>query len=224
MKMNNLIITALVGCLVAFSQASASTISVDMAGANLNFSDPDGGGAGLGTLTDAGVPADALSAMVFYVGGSTVGNLTSPPDALTLDMSVTGVPNIAVPAPNSSTFVTAPAGGSLTLEVNSGTILDLDLDNVEVVFSRINFSTFDIRFQFVGTVGSIVSQNLPFGLSLADPVTVSFSMQGTSTESGGYLTSFLGSGTGELSSIPEPATLGMALLSVLSLAGCRRRG
>lgn len=224
MKMYNLVFAALVGCLVFCAQVSAGTISIDMAGSNLNFSDPDGGGAGLGTLTDAGVPADALSALVFYVNGGTVGILTSPPDSLTLDMSVSGVPNIAVPAPNSSTFVTAPAGGTLSLGVNSGTILALDLDAVEVVYSRINFSTFDIRFQFAGSVGSIVSQNLPFSLTLGNPVNVSFSMQGTSTESGGYLTSFLGAGTGELSAIPEPATLGLALLSALSLVGCRRRG
>ncbi len=210
MKLHKLTIVALVGCVVACAQAMAGTIAIQLTGVNLNYSDPDGGGAGTGSLTDAGAPADPLSSLLFTDDGSPVGILSSPPDSLTLDLSVLGVPSIAVPGPNSSTSVSAPAGGSLTVAVNAGTMLDLDLDSVGVVYSRINFSSFDVRVLFAATVGSIVSQSLPFSLQIGNPVTASFTLQGTSTVSGGFLTKFVGAGTGVLSgAIPEPSTIAM---------------
>ena len=218
MKLHNLMFAALMGCVLASTQAVAGTIQIELTGVNISYSDPDGGGAGLGTLADAGAPADPLTAMLFSEDDVPVGTLTSPPDSLTLDLLVGSIPSIAVPGPNSSTSVTAPAGGSLTLVVNAGTILDLDLDAVEVVYSRINFSTFDIRVLFAGSVGSIVSQSLPFGLNVDNPVTVTFNLQGTSSVSGGFLTGFTGSGTGVLTApVPEPSIAMMGLGGLLSL-------
>ncbi len=216
-------LVALVGCALTSVQSVAATIQIELTGVNVNYSDPDAGGAGTGTLADAGAPADALTAMLFSDDGVPAGTLTSPPDSLTLDFLVGGIPSIAVPAPNNSTSVTAPAGGLLTLAVNSGDILDLDLDTVEVVYSRISFSTVDIRLLFAGSVGSILSQNLPFGLNVDDPVTVSFNLQGTISESGGFLTGFTGSGTGLLTApVPEPSSIFLAMASVAFVC-CGRR-
>lgn len=225
MKSHNLMFAALLGCALVSTHAVAATMQIELTGVNLNYSDPDGGGAATGSLLDAGAPADALTAMLVSDDNGPVGALTSPPNTITLDLSVLGVPNIAIPAANSSTSVTAPAGGSLTLAVNSSTSLDLDLDTVEVVYSRISVGQFDIRVMFAGSVGSIVSQDLPFGLEIADPVTVSFNLQGASTESGGFLTGFTGAGTGVLTApmavVPEPATV--AVLGLAGVAGLLAR-
>jgi hypothetical protein len=224
MKLHNLMLAALVACGFASAQVVAGPIQIEVTGVNINYSDPDGGGVGTGTLTDAGAPADSLTAMLFSDNSVPVGTLTSPPDSLTLDFSVTGIPSIAVPLPNSSTSVTAPAGGSLTLAVNSGDVLDLDLDTVEVVYSRIAFGPVDIRLLFAGSVGTIDSQNLPFGLNVADPVVVSFNLQGNTTESLGFLTSFIGAGTGVLTApVPEPTSIVLAMASVVFAGAVGRR-
>jgi hypothetical protein len=217
-------ISTLLGCALVSAPVLGGTIQIEVTGANLNYSDPDGGGAGTGTLEDAGTPADPLTAILFSDDAVPAGILTSPPDSLTLDLLVGSIPNIAIPAPNSSNSVTAPAGGSLTLAVSAGTILDLDLDAVEVVYSRINFSVFDIRVMFTGSVGTIASQNLPFGLNVADPVTVTFTLQGSSSESGGFLTSFIGSGTGVLTApVPEPSSLLLAMATIAFVGSYSRR-
>lgn len=227
MKSHNLMLAALLGCALVSTQAVAATMQIEITGVNLTYSDPDGGGAGAGSLLDAGAPADSLTAMLVSDDNGPVGAVTSPPDSITLDLSVLDIPNIAVPGPNASTSVTAPAGGSLLLSLNSATTLALDLDTVEVVYSRISVGQFDIRVLFAGSVGSIASQDLPFGIEIADPVTVSFNLQGASTESGGFLTGFTGAGTGVLTApmavIPEPATV--AVLGLAGIAGLlvRRR-
>jgi hypothetical protein len=225
MKLHKLMLAAVAVCAFVPAQVLAGTIQIELTGVNINYSDPDGIGLGTGTLTDAGAPADSLTAMLFSEDSVPVGTLTSPPDSLTLDLSVLGIPSIAVPAPNSSTSVTAPAGGSLTLAVNAGDVLDLDLDTVEVVYSRLSFGIFDIRLLFAGSVGSIVGQSLPFGLNVADPVVVSFNLQGATTESFGFLTSFTGAGTGVLTApVPEPTSIILVMASVaFAAAGCRRQ-
>jgi hypothetical protein len=225
MKLHNLMLAAVAACAFAPAQVFSGTIQIELTGVNINYSDPDGIGLGTGTLTDAGAPADALTAMLFSDDSVPVGTLTSPPDSLTLDLSVLGIPSILVPAPNSSTSVTAPAGGSLTLGVNASDVLDLDLDTVEVVYSRLSVGMFDIRLLFAGSVGSIVGQSLPFGLNIADPVVVSFNLQGTTTESLGYLTSFTGAGTGLLTApVPEPTSIILVMASVLFAGAiCRRQ-
>jgi hypothetical protein len=224
MKLHNVMLAALVACGFASAQAVAGPIQIEVTGVNINYSDPDGGGVGTGTLTDAGAPADSLTAMLFSDNSVPVGALTSPPDSLTLDLSVIGIPSIAVPLPNSSTSVTAPAGGSLTLAVNSGDVLDLDLDTVEVVYSRITFGPIDIRLLFAGSVGTIDSQSLPFGLNVADPVVVSFNLQGNTTESLGFLTSFIGAGTGVLTApVPEPTSIVLAMASAVFAGAVGRR-
>lgn len=223
MKLSNLLFAGLLG-VVASTQAIGGTIQIELTGVNINYFDADGGGAGSGMLTDAGAPADALSAILFSTDTVPVGTLVSPTDSLTLDMLVDSFPSIALPAPNSSTSVTTTTGGSLTLAVNAGTILDLDLTTVEVVYSSIISNVFDIHVLFAGSIGNVASQNLPFGLTAADPVTVTFTLQGTSTATGGFLTSFTGSGTGVLTApVPVPGAIWLFGSGLTCLVTCARR-
>jgi hypothetical protein len=209
-------------CCIAFLPAlsQAGTIQIDMSGVNLTYTDADGGGLGTGTLVDTGGGTDSLSVVTIDNEGTLVGTLTNPTTPLAFDLSVSGIPSILVPLPNSSTSVTAPAGGSLELFVDGSSALDLDLDTVEVIYTRIGVGGFDIRLLFAGSVGEIISQDLPFDIAILDPVTVSFNMQGTSTQSLGFLTSFVASGVGTLTAeeVPEPATIAMlGLGSLMSL-------
>jgi hypothetical protein len=70
----------------------------------------------------------------------------------------------------------------------------------------------------------VLAQSLPFGLAIGDPVQISFSTGNLSnaTSSGGYLTGFHSSGTGEVSGkVSEPTILllmGTGLVAIASFA------
>ena len=79
---------------------------------------------------------------------------------------------------------------------------------------------------FAGSVALIDSQDLPFGLEIGAPVTVTLSTQTTSvTTGGGFITSFTASGTGEIRGVivPEPSTLILAAIGLLAHLLRRRR-
>jgi hypothetical protein len=206
--------------------ASAGMIDITMTGAGLTYSDPDGIGAGTGTLTDSGAPTDPLALVSITEDGNPV-TLLQPPTQMSFDLSVGSIPSILIPAATGSTSVTAPAGGSFDLFLSNSSALSLTLDEVEVTYTRITSSLFDIRVFFTGTVGSIDSQALPAGVELGEPVTLSFNIQqGSTVALGDYLQSYTGSGTGIISAerIPEPSTLLIAGLGgMLAVAGIRAR-
>ncbi len=210
MKMHNFAVSfaALLCC--SFSSAFGGAIQIQLSGVDLTYTDANGGGAGLGSIVNAGGASDPLQSINFFEDGVFVDSLDDPGDTLGLSVSIPALPNIAVPGPGLTTTVNAP-GGSLELFANSNSILDLNLDTVSVQYSNLNFGMFSIRILFAGSIADIASQDLPFIDPLADPVVVSFSLQGPRTEVAGFLTSFIGSGTGEIAgtTIPEPATLAM---------------
>lgn len=193
--------------------AQAGLLEIQLSGVNLTYSDPDGAAVpDNGTLTDAAVGPDPLTGIDFFEDGNLIQSLpTVAGESLGLSFGAIGIPTIAVPAPGSSTSVTTAAGGMLDLLVDNSSILSLDLDEVEVVYTNLSFGMFQVRLQFIGGLGDIVSQDLPFSMDARSPIALSFSMQGTATQSNGVLTNFVGSGTGELRGemVPEPSTVAM---------------
>jgi len=78
-------------------------------------------------------------------------------------------------------------------------------------------------------LASIADQNLPYGLVIGDPVTLSFSTQITSINSGSnFLTSFTAAETAEISGIahtPVPPAVwlfGSGLIGLASFAKCKK--
>lgn len=190
--------------------ATASTIEIQIIDVDVEYD------SATGDITDAGTPTDPVSSLFFFNGGGSFGDLQNPPNALSIDLSIPGVPAIPV----GGGTVSSAAGGTLEL-LTPSSILSLNLDSADVTYTPIG-GTLD--FVFVGTVGSIASQNLPFGLVLGDPVSVTFSTQAnTLTDDGVNVLTFAASGTGELEGqfIPEPTSL--VLLGLATAAGLVRR-
>ena len=110
------------------------------------------------------------------------------------------------------------AGGSLLLELGSGSHLDLDLGQVDINYVVLNGA---VQFVFAATVGGVSAQSLPYGLEIGQQLGVSFQTQvspGTLTTSGGIVTGFTASGTGDVrgGAVPEPTCL---VLWTLAIAG-----
>ncbi len=189
-------------------QASASMIEIQIIDVDIEYD------SSTGEITDTGAPSDPLSALFFSTDGSAVGNLQNPPEDLSIDLTVPGVFGID---PAGDVVFSAP-GGSLEL-LTPTSILSLDLESAEVIYGSA------LEVVFIGTVGAISSQDLPFGLVIGDPVGVTFSTQvDTLVASSTMVESFTASGTGEITGvfIPEPAS--MAMLAVAAgLAAVRRR-
>jgi hypothetical protein len=129
------------------------------------------------------------------------------------------IPSVAS-IPDSGGSVQSDPGGSLSLGLGSGSNLNLSLGRVEI-----NYIDFygSVQFVFAATVGGVSAQNLPYGLEIGEQLGVSFSTQvsaGTLTTSGGMVTGFTATGTGEVegSSVPEPT--GLVLLTLAIAGAC----
>ena len=194
--------------LVGLTQlASASLIlQIQMGGVDIRYDGTN--------IVSVGAPTpDPLTNATFLVDHVLVGADTS---GVTLGLSIPGVSNLPV----SGGQVSSAANGSLDLDLGGGQFLSLTLDSATVSYIPV-FST--VYFVFVGSAATIDGQQLPYGLTLGDPVSVSFStqMMAPITQSGGFVSSFLAAGTGEIQGVPEPATL--SLLALGGLAMLRRR-
>jgi hypothetical protein len=100
--------------------------------------------------------------------------------------------------------------------------VSLNLDPAKISF--IDLGAGISTFVFAASTADINTQSLPGGAELCDPVSVSFSTQVTSmTDDGTFITSFNSSGTGELTSVPEPAAIGMLLVGLLGFVSIRRK-
>jgi hypothetical protein len=204
--------------------ANASTIEIQLVDVDIEYD------SSTGEINDSGDFAgeDALAGIFFFLDGSPVGSLMSPPEVLSLDLSIPGVFGID---PSGDSVLSA-AGGSLELST-PGLILDLDLAEVEVVYLPLSVGPDLFEFVFAGTVGTIAGQDLPFDLDLEDPVTVTFSTQASSlTSSSTEVLTFAASGTGELTGeldltpddeVPEPTAVALIALAAGLLAARARR-
>lgn len=208
---------AVVG-LLCTSIAQATTIELQLADVDIEYSSASG------SITDAGATNDELAGVFVFVNGVQQGALTGA--GLSLDLEIPGIP--AIPATGGT--VSSAAGGSISV-FTPGLILDLTLQSTNVTYQPIG-SIFD--FVFVGTVGSINAQNIPFLPSggLGEPVSLTLSTQADSLNTAlGVVTDFAASGTGELEGpftlnpdnvIPEPSSLFVVAIGCLGLAARRR--
>ena len=189
---------------------AASTLNIQFTGLDITY---DGA-----TLTTIGNP-DSLDSVALKVDGSLAGPvLVAPTDNISADLSI-AVTNI----PDTGGVGTFAAPGSFDLGLLTGG-LNLSLTQAAVEYLSTGF----VDFVFAGAFASIDSQDLPYGLVIGEPVTLSFSAQvdpTSVTSSGGFLTGFTASGTGEVQGavVPVPAALWLFGSGLIGLIGIARR-
>jgi hypothetical protein len=200
--------------------ASAATIQIQFSGLDLVYN-----GSSIYDATSAtggsGNPAvsDSLFTMTFIKDGVLQGTLTQN---IYADIAINGVTNIPVGGGTVYStgggffdLLTSAAGWGLALDVASG--------------FQVTYNQTSINFLGSGLASNIFAQSLPFGLAIGDPVQISFSTGNLTnlTSSGGFLTGFHSSGTGEVAgTVPEPGTLlllGTGLVGIASFARRRMR-
>jgi len=191
--------------------SSAAVIQIQLGGVDLTYQGTN--------IVDGGTSdPDELTNAIFLVDDLEVGQDTND---VTLDLRVPGVQNISTGGGQ----VNSQAGGFMDLQLGDGEFLTLALDSATVVYLP---TTSLMQFVFVGSLASSTGQNLPYEISIDDPIGISFSTRITEpiSHSGGFVTAFKSAGTGEIQGfgvgIPEPATMGMLALGGLALLRRRR--
>jgi hypothetical protein len=161
---------------------------------------------------------DPLGAVTFYVDGVQTG--TALTSGISADVSIPGVTGIGI----GGGTVTSSTGGTLDLVLDGGS-LSLELSEVGITYSNISES---FKMVLAATTASIIGQDLPFGIFLDDPVTVSFLTHidtGSLTDDGTMVTGFTASGTGQVQGggdsgvikTPEPTSIVLALIALVGI-------
>lgn len=213
--------------LTAASVSAATIASIEFTGMNLVYNGS--------SIVDAGSPAgggrnpafaDPLTTADFKINGVLQGSITTD---VSLDVFIPDVTGISS-APNTVfNLWTVGNPGYFDLLVGTGPsaaqYIQVDLDRVNVTYIDVSNT---VQFTFGAAVSDTFVQNLPFGLQLGDPVTVSFSAQiaaGSKTTAGGFVTGFNANGTGEIAGpqVPEPATCALAACGLIAMVAVRRR-
>jgi hypothetical protein len=209
------------------TSAQAATIQIGFTGMNLAYNgssiyDADSIGGGVGNPADA----DPLGTVDFFIDGNLTGSLSTD---ISLDAFIPDVLNIpsAVGTINNQTTVGNPGYFDLLIGTSPSAAQYLALDLGEVSVTYVDVAG-QIQFLFGAAVAASNVQNLPFGLEIGDPVTLSFSAQlasGTKTTNGGFVTGFSATGTGEIrgEAIPEPSTVALLGMAAVAIPVCLRR-
>jgi hypothetical protein len=195
--------------LIGLAQAAQATlIQIQLGGVDLRYN-----GNQIRDFDPGNANPDPLTNATFLVDSVPVGVDTTD---VTLDLLVPGVTGIPV----GGGTVNSATNGSLDLDLGAGEFLSLQLDSASVTYIP---ATGAVNYVFIGAAAAITGQNLPFGLTLGDPVSASFSTQTVEpvSSSGGFVTVFTTAGTGEIQGVPEPASLALLTLGALTLL--RRR-
>ena len=214
----------LFACAAGLSMAAMSSqasIMVHFTGMNLVY---DGSaiydaGSSAGGVADPAT-ADALATVDFFDDGTLVGSLDSN---IWLDVFIPDVAGLSSAANATTSIVTPGNPGYFDLLMGTSPLasnfLLMDIESVTIVYSDIaGFA----QFLFSGAVSVASSDNLPFGLDIVGPVTMSFSAQLSNvTSAGGTVTGFNAFGTGEYTAAPTPGTA--MVLALGGFAGLRRR-
>lgn len=216
---------AVMALVLVAAPAAAAAISIEFTGMDLVYDGSalyDAGSTAGGTADPA--EGDPLSSVEFSVDGTSVGSITNN---VSLDVYIPGITGIPS-APGTVHNLVAPAGGRFDLLVGTSPTaseyLLIDMGEVNVTYVDVANT---VQFTFGAAISDLFVQNLPFGLIIGDPITVSFSAQvmpGTRTESGGVVTGFRAGGTGQLNGplVPEPATCMLAAFGLVALAVRRK--
>jgi PEP-CTERM motif len=207
--------------------ASAATIEIGFTGLNLVYDGSalyDAGSTSGGLANPA--DADALTSVDFSVDGIPAGSLSSDVSADIHIPDVTGIP--VGPGVDNQTTPGNPGFFDLLIGTSplATQFLLVDLEDVNITYLDVANI---VQFTFGAAVSDVFAQNLPFALTIGDPITVSFSAQlitGTKTDNGSVITGFSAFGSGEIRgpNVPEPGTCLLAALGmVATLTGrCRK--
>lgn len=201
---------AVVGIIAVMTAAPlwshASTIEIQLGGVDIRYD-----GANIFDYDPGSSDPDPLTTVTFLVDNVMVGSvLTSD---ITLEMFIPNVLNID----DTGDTVVSGSGGVFNLGLPAADFLSLELDEATITYADISGI---VQFAFGGSIAGLVSQSLPFGLTIEEPISVSFSTQinaGSLVTSGGTVDQFTASGTGEIVGVPEPSTVILAALGVLGL-------
>jgi|GEM_PF-631779 len=222
----------LLACVLLFGTSSAFATSIPLeiqfTGVNLSYAnntisdatDPNGG---TGDPNDA----DPLDSIQINKDGVPVHSvLTSD---IFLDVSIPGVMNLKK---NDTSTVVTTAGDAgyfhLLVGPNAENFLKLETQKMTITYLNITNSV-ELQFLFGAAIVENYTQNLPFGLEIGDPVSVSFS---TKVDEGSivppvgeFVTDFTSWGTGEVvgTFVPEPSSCVLGAIGLAASCACRRR-
>lgn len=204
---------------------SAATIEIGFTGLDLVYDGSaiyDAGSTSGGTA-DPG-DADPLATIDIFVDGSPVASYSSDvstdvfiPDVspIPVGSGVTNITTVGNPGYFDVLIGTSPLASEFIL---------VDLDEVSITYLDVSGI---VQFTFGAAVSDVFAQNLPLGLVVGQPVTVTFSAQvvpGTLTNDGTNVTGFDLFGTGSIQGplVPEPSSCLLAGMALMVCAARRR--